>query len=152
MTTAKLFKKFQPARMPRDSETIESRVLRALKTLRAVEDPDAKILCQFDGRAVSWPDVVRSEQEGYGYDLPRVRMFKPSPRDVSRMLDDLSWLNGLTKPQFRLIWWRSFDEPFSFMAAKLGRSDEFARLRYREAIMEVTKKAMLEREPTQNVV
>ena len=138
--THKLYKNHQPARMPDpEDDSVESRVLTALKTLRAVPDPDAKILKQFDGRAVSWPEVIRQEEESYGYDVPRTKSFNPKPRDVSRMLGDLAWLNGLDKKQFRLIWWRSFDLPFSYIAARIGRSDETARRRYREALMEVRK-------------
>ncbi len=141
--TAKLYRQYKPARMPEEQDTIEVRILTALKTLRALPDPDAKIWRQFDGQSISWPEVVRESQEAYGYDEPRQRRFRPSPRDVSRMLGDLAWLEGLEKPQFRLIWWRSFDLPFSFIAARLGRSDETARRRYRDALMEVTKRAVL---------
>lgn len=139
---AKLYKNFQPARMPKETDTLEVRVLTALKTLRAVDDPDTKILRQFDGRAVSWPEVVRSEHEGYGYDLPRVRAFKPTPKDVSRMLDDLALLNGLEKRHFRMIWWRSLELPFSFIAARIARSDETARRWYKNALVEVSREAL----------
>ena len=143
MTEAKLYRQFKPARMPDDSETIEGRILTALKTLRALPDPDARVLAQFKGQAVSWPEVVHEHGQAYGYGEVKARPFRPSPRDVSRMLGDLAWLQGIDKPLFRLIWWRSFDLPFSFIGARIGRSPETARRRYREAIMEVTKRAVL---------
>jgi hypothetical protein len=107
----RLYKNHQPARMPDPAlDTVEVRVLTALKTLRAVSDPDAKFLHQFEGRGISWPEVLRSEQESYGYDIARTKSFNPTPRDVSRM-------------------------------ARIGRSDETARRRYKSAIKEVEVEA-----------
>lgn len=142
MTTAKLFKHYKPARMPEDENTFEWRILRALKTLRAVPDPDAKVLGQFRGSAVCWPDVVREEQEAYGYEAARARRFRPTPKDISRMLGDLAWLNGIGKQHFKILWLRSLDLPFSIIGLRLNKSDETARRWYREAIMEVTKAAL----------
>ena len=143
MQEARLYKNYRPARMPDPADdTIETRVLTALKTLRAVPDPDARFLNQFAGRAISWPETVKEFFEAYGYEGARVGQYRPTHRDVSRMLHDLSWMNGLGAPMFRLIWWRSLDLTFSNIAARIGRSDETARRRYREAIIEVTKEAV----------
>ncbi len=143
MTAPKLYRNFKPARMPDNTETIEGRILTALKTLRALPDPDARVLAQFKGQSVSWPEVVREQGQAYGYGEVRAQPFRPSPKDVSRMLDDLAWPQGIDKPLFRILWWRSHDAPFSIIAARIGRSPETARRRYREAIMEVTRRAVL---------
>lgn len=120
----------------RSLPVVEMRVLRALKTLRAVPDPDHRFLRQFYGRAICWPSVVHNFFEAYSVNTEDVKVtkFRPSPRDVSDMLTALSWLNHLTKQHFRLVWWRSFDLSFRQMADNLHRSDETARARYKEAI------------------
>lgn len=64
-------------------------VKRALWTLAAIRDPDARF--RYQGTAWGF-DVVQTMQEAYGYSKPRVRSFAPSPEDVSQMEIVAVWL------------------------------------------------------------
>lgn len=112
---------------------IERRLLRACKTLRALPDPERK----YQQIHNCWPDTVRSVEDAYGYTDISFPRFKPSPADVSDMLIALAWVRGLEHDEFKLIWWRSFDVSYRHMGNKLHRSDEFARYKYRDAMLKV---------------
>jgi hypothetical protein len=64
-------------------------IRRAILTLAVLPDPDARY--RHHPRS-SWPDIIRSVAEAYGYTAPTVRRFAPSPRDISRYLIVLDWL------------------------------------------------------------
>ena len=116
---------------------IEDRLLRACKTLRAVPDPHRK----FQSIQSPWPETVRNPEDAYGYNDQIMPRFRPSPADVSDMLVALAWARALDKKEFKLIWWRSFDDgnghPTSFfqIGLRLGRSKDTARNRYKDAII-----------------
>lgn len=110
---------------------VERRMLRACMTLRALPDKERK----FQTLANSWPDTVREVSEAYGYADEIMPRFRPKPSDVSDCLTALAWARGMPKRVFKLIWWRSFGVSFRHIGIRLGRSDETARMRYRDAIL-----------------
>jgi hypothetical protein len=116
---------------------IERRVMRACQTIRVLPDKEWQYL---HGSGVSNLPVVREFKEAYGYVDARTK-FIPTPRDVSDCLTALSWCNVLERYEFRLIWWRSFGISFGQIAARMGKSDETARGRYRDALMRVYSRA-----------
>lgn len=111
---------------------VERRIMRACQTIRVLPDKEWRFL---HSSGVSNLPVVREFKEAYGYDEARPPKFLPTPRDVSDCLTALAWCNVLEKHEFRLVWWRSFGISFGQIAARLGRSDETARGRYRDAIL-----------------
>lgn len=118
-------------------EEVRERILQACRTLRALPDQERK----FQTLANSWPDFIREISEAYGYDEERLPKFRPSPADVSDCLIALQWARAIPKRDFKLIWWRSFDISFRHMGLRLGRTDETARLRFRDAILNVWMEA-----------
>ncbi len=80
--------------------------------------------------------IVQEFQDAYGADEARMR-WRPEPADVSDYLVALAWANGLEKKEWRFIWWRSFEISFRQIGMKIGRSDETARTRYRDALLKV---------------
>ena len=113
---------------------VERRLLRACKTLRALPDREARFQVM---RSSNWPPIVHELADAYGYtDAPSPR-FQPTPHDVSDCLIALAWTRPLEKPEFKLIWWRSFDISFRHIGIRMHRSDELARQRYRDAIQRV---------------
>lgn len=116
---------------------IERRVMRACQTVRVLPDKEWQFL---HGSRVSNLPIVREFRDAYASERSKVK-FIPTPRDVSDVLTALSWCNVLEKSEFRLVWWRSFGISFGQIAARLGKSDETARGRYRDALMRVYSRA-----------
>lgn len=116
---------------------VERRIIRACRTLRALPDHERK----FQMMPNPWPDTVREVSEAYGYDEQGMPKFRPSPADVSDCLIALNWARALEKREFKLIWWRSFNISFRYMGLRLGRSDETARMRYRDALLRLWMEA-----------
>jgi hypothetical protein len=94
---------------------------RAIKTLRALPEPDRP-------RTLSgaWPDIVRDAIDAYGYTQASMPRFRPSPHDVSVMLDVLNWITWLEqqnggKRDARIIVARAFGYPWWMIGARFGR-------------------------------
>jgi hypothetical protein len=116
---------------------VEKRVMRACKTVRSIPDKEAGFLRRGGPASMSW-HVVHDFWDAYSPDEIVKIKFRPTPFDVSDMLKALGWCRCLTKQEFKLIWWRSFEQvSFSVIAARIGRSDETARARYRDALLKV---------------
>jgi len=112
--------------------SVEDRVLRSFKTLRALPDKSRR------AQAVhgSWPDYVHEAIDAYNSVEERER-FQPTPRDISDYLTALSWCRHLPRNEWKLLWFRSFDLSFGLIGDYIGRSDETARRRYEAIINEV---------------
>lgn len=116
---------------------VERRIQRACKTVRVLPDKENKFLRRGQPSSAAL-DVVQDFMDAYSPEnAVRVR-FRPTPFDVSDMLTALGWCRAITKKEFRYLWWRSFDEvSFKTIAMRIGRSDETARARYRDALLKV---------------
>lgn len=81
--------------------------------------------------------MVHDAIEAYGYQPPAVRMFTPTPRDVTLYLDVLnllSWFQreyGPKKVQVFVSW--AFDVPFHLIAYRIKRSEDTVG-RWRDAV------------------
>ena len=116
---------------------IELRVMRACKTVRSLPDRDVRFLRNVQPTSVQL-QIVYEFLDAYSPDNVIPIRFRPTPFDVSDMLIALGWCKCLTKQEFRYLWWRSFDNvSFKTVAARIGRSDETARSRYRDALLKV---------------
>lgn len=109
---------------------VERRLMRAFKTLRSLPSGGR-------GPAPSWPEVLQTHEEAYGYTEVKMPRFRPTPFDVGDMLTALDWVRGLSKGDCRLLEWRSFDVSFRQIGHRLGKSDETARRRYRDVMIQV---------------
>ena len=112
---------------------VERRFLRSCKTLRAVPDRERR----FQQVESCWPEFVREAAEAYGYTEAALPRFRPTPFDVSDMLDALAWARPLQDNEFRLAWWRSFDLSFGQIGRRMGKSDETARRYYRDVMVKL---------------
>jgi len=113
-------------------DAVEKRILRALKTLRSLPDPEARFLKVKS----AWPEFPRKYMDAYNSAETRQR-FNPTPRDMSDYLTALEWLRGVPKADVKHIYWQSFDLSFRQVAHKIGRSHETARKRYRDVLIRV---------------
>jgi len=111
-------------------EEVETRLMRAMKTLRAMPDRERR----FFGMKSGMPEHVQDQIDAYASVEVLAPRFRPSPFDVSDYLRALSWARHLQRSQWQFLWWRSFDFSFGLMAKYTGQSDETARRRYREAL------------------
>lgn len=110
---------------------IETRLLRACKTLRALPDREKG----WQVVRSLWPVTADDPDMAYGYTAERMPQFNPNRFDVGDYLTALAWLRGSEKSDFRFVWWRSFDLSFGWMSRRLrNMSDESCRRHYRETI------------------
>ncbi|MFD1330782.1 DUF6362 family protein [Methylopila musalis] len=116
---------------------VERRLLRAMMTLRALPDREARFLRVGSG----WPDYVREFMDAYGAVEAIVPRFRPSPADISDCLTALAWARHLQAHEWRVIWWRSFGLSFGVISERIGQSDETARRKYRNVLLDVWKAA-----------
>lgn len=112
---------------------VEQRLMRAMQTLRALPDGDRRMLAMRS----PWPPYVQEYIDAYGSVVAEEPRFRPTPFDVSDFLVALSWAQHLSKSDWRILWWRSFDLSFGLIAKYIGRSDETARRRYRDTVIDV---------------
>lgn len=75
-------------------EAMRVLVQRAWRTHAAIRDPDARYLATRSGWLM---EVVHSASEAYGYAPPRVRLWQPTPADISAMDIVLSWMAWLRR-------------------------------------------------------
>lgn len=117
---------------PLNIRDVERRIIRACKTIRALPDKEQRFLSYQQG---IWANYIRDPKESYGVAEELKARFRPTPFDVSDVLRALNWCRSLDRNEFDYIWWRSFDISFGVIAKWIGRSDETARLRYKDAII-----------------
>jgi len=113
-------------------------VRRAILTIAALPDREAR----FHQYRNSMPEPVRDAADSYGYDAPKTR-FRPTPRDVDRVLEVLSWLTWLETRNdgardVKIIVARAFGAPWWKLAHRYGRSDDTMRRWEAGAIAAIT--------------
>ncbi|MBY0561472.1 site-specific integrase [Hyphomicrobium sp.] len=151
-------------------EDVEWRVLRALQTIRAAPDPDAKFR---GGLRAVWPSFTQdwtdlawnwnSRDERTDMEK-RATQFRATPRDNSDCLTALEWLRGvpvfvndglerpqprilsyrdpLTKKQIQLLGWMASGYGPSFIASRLNISKQAVHRRYKDVILQVFNAAI----------
>jgi len=116
---------------------VEWLVLRACQTIRVLPDPEKRWQGERTMQPGMWSGIVQDFMDAYNSRDAMMPKFSPSPADISACMPVLSWCNYLSKNEFRLIWWRSFDVSFGIIATRIGRSDETARRQYNDAVKKV---------------
>lgn len=112
---------------------VEERILTACKTIRALPDREKR----YQTVNSLWPEIRQDAADAYGYSEAIMPRFRPTPADVSDCLVALEWARPIERRQFKLVWWRSFGISFRHIGIRLGRSDETARQRYRDVILNI---------------
>lgn len=95
--------------------SIEDRVLTACKTIRVLPDRERKFLGTLPMRQPVWQEAV-NEWTAYGAEEERER-FQPTRAQVSDCFVALAWCAPLEKPDFRIVWARSFGLSWDKIAA-----------------------------------
>lgn len=88
-------------------------------------------------KLTSWPDVVQSTAEAYGYNPVRSRPGAPSPAAISRMDECLLWLFDLTAEERKIIWARACKISWRRLEDMDGRSHVTLRKVYKGALGKV---------------
>ncbi len=122
-------------------EEVERRVLRALKTLDAVADPDARFRAP---PRSAWPDWIRDYHATHDPELlrsaiPKPARFQPSPEDIDDMLPVLAWIPAGLKHRIWLLRCRAHGVSFQSISDRRGYSREFWRKAYREIIDDIAR-------------
>lgn len=115
-------------------DVVAGLVERAVKTLFALPDRERALLAQ---PVNSWPEVIRLARDAYGYTPPRVRRFRPTPRDVEVMLPVwawLAWLKQADADDYRLVLAVALETPWHVIAGRNAVSERTVRRRHDQII------------------
>ncbi|WP_342643462.1 DUF6362 family protein [Rhodoligotrophos ferricapiens] len=122
------WKQHLEARADGIAETAD-RIRRAILTMAAIPDPDARFV--YSGVTLDYR-AVRDVREAYGWDEARARRFRPTPRDIDDLLviwKALAWLvqkpNG--RRDLKLLMARAFDTPWWKLGMIFGRDERTLR-------------------------
>jgi Domain of unknown function (DUF6362) len=80
---------------------LEEQFEEAARTLRRL--PDTRVPGYFN----SWPPIVRSAFEAFGYERARMPRIAPSPQAIGRMEETITWLAWLEPDDARIVWLRA---------------------------------------------
>ncbi len=130
---------------PLSRASIERRVLRACKTIRAIPDKERKHL--YHSMDCSMWSQALDEWTAYGSETTRVR-FTPTPADLDDCLIALNWCRALdrppevefgrrrrlARPEWQLVWSRSYGWSFRQIGLLVGRSDKTIERWYDQAL------------------
>jgi len=121
---------------------VVNRVKRAIKTLQALPDVDAKHLYS---QGAAWPEFVRAVNEAYGYNEARPPRFKPTALDIDQMEEGMGWLVWLKKQDdgerdFKLIMARAYGVPWWRLSQKFGQSEKTMRRHVETAHIKIWSK------------
>jgi hypothetical protein len=106
---------------PWDQESVRDRLREAAHTIRRLPLPRN---ARPDDYRVAWPDVVY-DWLAYGWLPARAPRIPPTPAEITRCDEVLTWLFLLTRDQRLVLWARSQPHPFSWR--KLEALDELER-------------------------
>ena len=104
-----------------DQESVRDRLREAAYTIRRLPLPRN---ARPDDYRVAWPDVVY-DWLAYGWLPARAPRIPPTPAEITRCDEVLTWLFLLTREQRLVLWARSQPHPFSWR--KLEALDELER-------------------------
>jgi hypothetical protein len=107
---------------------IERRIARAILTITVARDPDGRYRIPL---RAWWP--ATADPSDYPPEA-RSRIFEPDRADLDRYLDDLRWLNALTRQEIRVVTARAFGRSFTSLSEQLGMSETHWRRVYERAI------------------
>lgn len=101
-----------------DLEETKSRLAEAADALRRLSMNGIKP----GALRAQWPDVVRQAEEAYGWTAERVRPPRPTPAQITRMDEAISWLLWLDGEERKVVWARSIGMSWRRIEDMDGRS------------------------------
>ena len=110
---------------------VEERFEEAAFTLRRL--PDSRVPGYFN----TWPQVVRSAYEAFGYDRARMPRIAPSPGAIARMEETFTWLLWLGADDARIVWLRAENVPWKPICWRVGLTRQTAWRRWVAALQTV---------------
>lgn len=117
---------------------IENRFEEAASVLRRLPDPRPM------GYFSTWPQVVRSAVEAYGWEPARSMRVPPTPQAISHMEECFAWLLWLDPDDARIVWLRAEGMRWKPICYRMGISRATAWRRWAAALLTISKR--LERE------
>ncbi|HZT26514.1 MAG TPA: DUF6362 family protein [Pseudolabrys sp.] len=113
---------------------VEARFEEAAFTLRRL--PDRRVPGYFN----TWPQVVRSAYEAFGWERARMPRIAPSPEAISRMEETFTWLAWLEPDDARIVWLRAENVPWKPICWRVGLSRKTAWQRWVAALQTVASR------------
>jgi hypothetical protein len=110
---------------------VEARFEEAAFTLRRL--PDRRVPGYFN----TWPTIVRSVYEAFGWERARMPRIAPSPKAISRMEETFTWLVWLEPDDARIVWLRAENVPWKPICWRVGLSRKTAWQRWVAALQTV---------------
>lgn len=114
-------------------EEVETRLLRAVKTINAIPDKERRFFIQGNGM----PEYVQEYVHAYAADEVKGPRFEPTPSDVDDCLTALSWMQHLEKRYRKVIKARAYGFSYAQIGEKIGRSKQTAKNWYCDALTDV---------------
>jgi hypothetical protein len=113
---------------------IEDRFEEAARTLRRLPDVRAR------GFTSSWPTIVRSAHEAFGWEPARFPRIPPTADAISRMEECFTWLAWLDPDDARIVWLRAENVRWKPICWRLGISRATAWRRWAAALITVANR------------
>lgn len=113
---------------------VEARFEEAAFTLRRL--PDRRVPGYFN----TWPTIVRSVYEAFGWERARMPRIAPSPEAISRMEETFTWLAWLEPDDARIVWLRAENVPWKPICWRVGLSRKTAWQRWVAALQTVASR------------
>jgi hypothetical protein len=113
---------------------IEARFEEAASVLRRLPDPRPM------GYFSTWPQVVRSAAEAYGWEPARTMRVPPTPQAISRMEECFSWLLWLDPDDARIVWLRAEGLRWKPICYRMGMSRATAWRRWAAALLTIANR------------
>jgi hypothetical protein len=113
---------------------IEDRFEEAARTLRRL--PSVRVR----GYVSSWPPILRSYHEAFGWEAARMPHIPPTPDAISRMEETFTWLSWLDPDDARIVWLRAENVRWKPICWRLGISRATAWRRWAAALITIAKR------------
>jgi hypothetical protein len=113
---------------------VEDRFEEAARTLRRL--PDVRVPGYFN----TWPTIVRSVHEAFGWEPARSPRIPPTPEAISRMEETFTWLSWLDADDARIVWLRAEGVRWKPICWRLGISRATAWRRWAAALITVANR------------
>jgi hypothetical protein len=113
---------------------IEDRLEEAAFTLRRL--PDSRVPGYFN----TWPAVVRSVYEAFGYERASMPRIAPTPESIKRMEEAFTWLPWLEPDDARIVWLRAERVRWKPICFRVGLTRQAAWARWVAALVTIANR------------
>lgn len=113
---------------------VEERFEEAAFTLRRL--PDTRVPGYFN----TWPQVVRSAYEAFGWERARMPRIAPSPAAIGRMEETITWLMWLERDDALIVWLRAEGVRWKPICCRVGLTRQTAWQRWVAALVTIANR------------